>query len=216
MARFASSKRMRVTSALVSIFSRSGCRRCTSSSRSRVPTRTPFVGRHRREPDADRVVLAIRQSLDRPRCSSRAQLGRGTAATSSAARAESRIDVPQVAIADARPAGQRRSVCSQPSTSRDGSGCAELRQRAVARPIVAVLEPLEIRPHAARRATTAIAGEVGQLVPVGVVRTDEDHRVVRRAAAERRRRADTARRRPACRSTSRDSSGRAAAAPSSL
>ena len=54
------------------------------------------------------------------------------------------------------------------------------------RPMLAVLEALEVRAHVLG-APRRIAGQVGELVPVGVVRIDEDHRVVRRAAAERAR-----------------------------
>ena len=48
----------------------------------------------------------------------------------------------------------------------------------------AVLDSLEVGTHVIR-APGRIAGDVGDLIPVGVVRVDEDHRVVRRAPAER-------------------------------
>ena len=54
------------------------------------------------------------------------------------------------------------------------------------RPVLAVLHPLEIRAHALG-APRRIAGQIGDRVPVGVVRVDEDHRVVRGAATKRTR-----------------------------
>ena len=50
-------------------------------------------------------------------------------------------------------------------------------------PVSALLEPLEVRPHVLR-APRGVAGQVGELIPVGVMRIDEDHRVVRGAAAK--------------------------------
>ena len=50
--------------------------------------------------------------------------------------------------------------------------------------MAAVLEALEVRAHVLG-APRRIAGEIRELVPVRVVRVDEDHRVVRGAAAER-------------------------------
>ncbi len=52
--------------------------------------------------------------------------------------------------------------------------------------MTAVLEPFEIGPHL-RRGPARVAGELGDVVPVGVVRIDENHRVVRGAPAERAR-----------------------------
>src|SRR5258708_5122626 len=46
-----------------------------------------------------------------------------------------------------------------------------------------VLEPLEVRPHL-RCGPARVAGEVGDVVPIRVVRIDENQRIVRRAPAQ--------------------------------
>jgi hypothetical protein len=61
---------------------------------------------------------------------------------------------------------------------------AEPRQPAMDRAMPAVLETLEVPPHGGRR-PAAIPGQPGDVVPVRVLRIDEDHRVVRGAAAKR-------------------------------
>src|SRR4029078_8571585 len=54
---------------------------------------------------------------------------------------------------------------------------------AFGRPVALVLDPLEVLPHLSG-APRRIAGEVGDLIPVRVAGTDQNHRVVRGAAAE--------------------------------
>ncbi len=50
--------------------------------------------------------------------------------------------------------------------------------------MMAVFHALEVAAHVVGR-PRAVAGQVGDVVPVGVVRRDGDHRVVRRASTER-------------------------------
>src|SRR5262249_57938269 len=60
---------------------------------------------------------------------------------------------------------------------------ADLGQEAIRPAVVAVLERLEVAPHATG-APGRIAGEAGDVVPVRVVRIDHDHGVVGGAAAQ--------------------------------
>ena len=102
----------------------------------------------------------------------------------STARADSRIVLPQIAVLEdaasgrgllglqpARPAVAAR-VVAEPARARSSARCSQRSMRS--KYVAHVL-------GAPRR----VAGEIGELVPVGVVRVDEDHRVVRGAAAER-------------------------------
>src|SRR6185436_7107954 len=59
-------------------------------------------------------------------------------------------------------------------------------RRSFVRPMFAALETLEVRAHVLG-APARIAGQIRKLIPVGIVRVDQDHRVVRRAAPERAR-----------------------------
>ncbi len=61
---------------------------------------------------------------------------------------------------------------------------AEMAQRPVDRPVVAVLQLFEIAAHRVG-APGGVAGALGDVVPVGVVRIDGDHRVMGGAAAQR-------------------------------
>ena len=138
------------------------------------------LGRHRREPDADRVVrrdapvvgvgFAVAERADRGSatrallCAVSTMVDRRSRSRS-AARGTSAFGVqPAVEAVTAR-------VLSEP------------RLHPVARAIRTVLQLLEVRPHVFRP-PAAVAGQVGQLVPVGVVRTEEDHRVVRGTTSE--------------------------------
>src|ERR1035438_3159925 len=61
---------------------------------------------------------------------------------------------------------------------------ADLRQPAMHRTVVAVFQALKVAAHFLGT-PTGIAGEPGDIVPILVVRIDQNHRVVRRASAER-------------------------------
>ena len=61
---------------------------------------------------------------------------------------------------------------------------ARTARRAFVRPMFAALETLEVRAHVLG-APARIAGQIRKLIPVGIVRVDQDHRVVRGAAPER-------------------------------
>ena len=52
------------------------------------------------------------------------------------------------------------------------------------RTMAAILDPFEVRAHVVG-APRRVAGQIGELIPVGVGRIDEDHRVVGGAAAKR-------------------------------
>ena len=56
-------------------------------------------------------------------------------------------------------------------------------QRALHRPVTAVFEPHEILPHGVR-IPRRVAGQPGDPVPVGIMRVNQDHRIVRSAPAE--------------------------------
>ena len=60
---------------------------------------------------------------------------------------------------------------------------AEFREQAMQRAMAAVFQTFEMAAHA-RRLPTAVAGELGNEIPVGVLGGHEDHRVVGGAAAE--------------------------------
>src|SRR4029453_17754898 len=60
---------------------------------------------------------------------------------------------------------------------------ADLGEQAIGPAMVTVLQPLEVSPHAPG-APGGIAGEACEVVPVRIVRIEEDHRVVGGAAAQ--------------------------------
>src|SRR5688572_16158348 len=59
-------------------------------------------------------------------------------------------------------------------------------RRALVRPMFAALETLEVRTHVLGT-PGCVAGQVRKLIPVGIVRVDQNQRVVRGAAPERAR-----------------------------
>ena len=90
---------------------------------------------------------------------------------------------PQIAVLERR---QRNCAFGrQPPAPAVAAGISpELAEHPFPPPVPAVLDSLEVGAHVIR-APGRIAGDVGDLIPVGVMRVDEDHRVVRRAPAER-------------------------------
>jgi hypothetical protein len=58
-----------------------------------------------------------------------------------------------------------------------------MRKESVKASMVALLEPFEVLAHA-RRFPASIALESGDVIPVGIVRIDQDHRVVGAAASQ--------------------------------
>ncbi len=82
------------------------------------------------------------------------------------------------------PRGSAFSVCSQPSQPCPVRSMPRSSQHCLDRAVTAAFEQAEVALHVGRRPGT-VAGGCGDVVPVGIVRADEDHRIVRRAAAQR-------------------------------
>ena len=132
-------------------------------------------------PARRRARRASRSGL--PWLSRRARSSAGRPTPSRMSRAES-MSARRMSRSRNRAVGTASSVCSQPDHPwRLGFMPSRLRNRSGGA-VVAVLETLEVPAHLLG-APRPIARDVGNRVPVLVVRVNEDQRVVRRAPAER-------------------------------
>ena len=196
---------------------RSGWPLATSSSRSRAPDPLVVPRRQRRvaQPDRssrdDAPVVRIELALEAraPAASVTAELG-----CAARLRTDSRIAVAQIVVA--RRPRRRRLLGRQPAADqpwRLGLRADRAARRARRRGARQSSRRSKYVAHVLG-APRRIAGEVRELIPVGVVRVDEDHARCARCSRRACRRADTARRR----SLSGDARtwDRAAAASSSL
>ena len=159
----------------------------TSSRRSRVPIAPVVAGGQRRVADAVGVVGGPRRrSFGSPalrgtsasRCSGRPLSANAASPAASDA-------VAQLPVAERRPAGIAFSVCSQPSPAMPGRIDAELGQQRAAPGGGGSSRAAGSSAACCRRDQDGSPVQRGDVVPVGVVRVDQDHRVVRGAAAER-------------------------------